>query len=254
MTDRARMILNELMGINRDKIFDDAVNIDFENQDICKYNLVGFCPFIFFKNTKAGLKSCKYKLHDEYLKIAYIKANYPNIKKYEIGLIKILENILVELEIKKEKERDRLNKKGCDNLKIVNKRELELQSMGLESVIIGYLKDIESLCQNGKFEEAYNLISQYEKMKTELIKLKEIINGSTVSSDSHVVCDTCGVLIDLKDIHHSQERHKIGRLHRGYEMVRLILGEFYIKYKKKENFYITHERMEEFKKKKLNYK
>lgn len=39
----------------------------FDDQDVCKFNLLSFCPNDLFPNTKADIGPCE-KRHDDYMK------------------------------------------------------------------------------------------------------------------------------------------------------------------------------------------
>ena len=39
----------------------------FDDQDVCKFNLLSFCPNDLFPNTKADIGPCE-RRHDDYLK------------------------------------------------------------------------------------------------------------------------------------------------------------------------------------------
>jgi len=67
----------------------------FDDQDICKYNLLGFCPNDLFPNTKADIGPCE-KRHDDYLKEQYtIDPDMPRYeRRYQEELIQQLESMI----------------------------------------------------------------------------------------------------------------------------------------------------------------
>ena len=67
-------MLDELMGRNRNAGPDEKVpDITWEDQAVCRYYLVNFCPHDLFTNTKADLGTCP-KIHDEDMKRNYLEA------------------------------------------------------------------------------------------------------------------------------------------------------------------------------------
>lgn len=57
MVDAFRSMLDELMGKERDVPLDRRQNkaLQFDDKDICKYELVALCPNRLFRNTKSDL-------------------------------------------------------------------------------------------------------------------------------------------------------------------------------------------------------
>jgi len=63
----------------------------FDDEQVCKYNLLSFCPHDLFPNTKADLGPCQ-KRHDEFLKDMF--KNDPNREKYQRKYEKELQALL----------------------------------------------------------------------------------------------------------------------------------------------------------------
>jgi hypothetical protein len=57
MVDAFRSMLDELMGKERDVPLGKRQNkaLEFDDKDVCKYELVGLCPNRLFRNTKSDL-------------------------------------------------------------------------------------------------------------------------------------------------------------------------------------------------------
>lgn len=57
MVDAFRSMLDELMGKERDVPLGKRQNkpLEFDDPDVCKYELVGLCPNRLFRNTKSDL-------------------------------------------------------------------------------------------------------------------------------------------------------------------------------------------------------
>ena len=65
--DPARQLLDKLMGPDRDVPREVASSIKRSPHDdcVCKYMLVGMCPYDLFRNTKSDLGACDFTNHDE---------------------------------------------------------------------------------------------------------------------------------------------------------------------------------------------
>lgn len=74
---------------------------NFKDQDVCKFNLLGFCPNDLFPNTKMDEGPCKYR-HDLILKEQFEfdpdRDNYA--KQYEADLIEKLQRYVTNVEAK----------------------------------------------------------------------------------------------------------------------------------------------------------
>lgn len=57
MVDAFRSMLDELMGKERDVPLGKRQNkaVEFDDKDVCKYELVALCPNRLFRNTKSDL-------------------------------------------------------------------------------------------------------------------------------------------------------------------------------------------------------
>jgi RNA-binding protein Luc7-like 2 len=75
--DHIRQELDELMGKDRNHPLHIRMKKrdHFDDSDVCKYNLVAFCPHDLFPNTKADLGKCA-KRHDEFFKEMFNKDNF----------------------------------------------------------------------------------------------------------------------------------------------------------------------------------
>lgn len=67
----------------------------FDDSDVCKYNLLSFCPHDLFPNTKADLGKCK-RRHDGFLKDMFNKDENRELyeRQYEAELKDLLERMI----------------------------------------------------------------------------------------------------------------------------------------------------------------
>ena len=73
----------------------------FDDEDVCKFNLLGFCPNYLFPNTKHDQGPCKYR-HDDFFKYMFLddleRKEYG--KKYEQELIEYLTKMIANVDSK----------------------------------------------------------------------------------------------------------------------------------------------------------
>ena len=73
----------------------------FDDQDVCKFNLLGFCPNDLFPNTKADIGPCE-RRHDDYLKEQFLTDGDREAfeRKYQDELISQLEVMISQVDHK----------------------------------------------------------------------------------------------------------------------------------------------------------
>ena len=98
------------MGVDRDLPPEVKKDVfDFTHYDVCKCYLVGLCPHEVFINTKSDLGPCEKRLHEEFLKKQFEKHGEKYREEYELYLLNYLEKILLDLEKKRRKAKERLD-------------------------------------------------------------------------------------------------------------------------------------------------
>lgn len=204
MTDRARELLDKLMGPTRNLTNKELHNLQYS--DNCIFLLIGLCPFKVLENTKWTIGKCPYNEHRE-LPLKYIPCE--KIKKYEIELLVLLENIVGFLQNRKKKTF--ISKKNVS----YNMRES--------------LKKIDDMAKEGKIEEALKLAEELHK---------EEINKT-------FFCEICMTyvsnIIDSKEY----KTHVDGKLHKGCTEIRRVLSRLLIKHKDELKSFLTKGRKEE---------
>ena len=99
-----RKTLDNLMGKDRNLPIKEQIlkQKHFDDPDVCKFFLIGFCPHELFTYVKSSnIGECHYR-HDLQFKISFesdANREYYQIK-YEEDLISFLESITSELDIK----------------------------------------------------------------------------------------------------------------------------------------------------------
>lgn len=101
--DQIRLELDQLMG--KDRNWPLHIRLQkrdhFDDEGVCKFNLLGFCTDDFFPNTKHDTGRCQLR-HDHFLKVQFM--NDPNkeeyARKYESELIDHLQRMVNQVDMK----------------------------------------------------------------------------------------------------------------------------------------------------------
>lgn len=203
MTDRAREVLNALMGIDRDlRIQDSGRSLD---EDICKYMLVAFCPFMLFRNTKRSIGKCRYSSHEEYYRAEYVRRGSPGLDAHEWDFVRLLVEIVLRVQ---RGEAHELPEAIRRQEELFNERYREVEAFGMD----------------GNVEDALESALECERLKEELEKSKETYYVRSCGAGMER-CGVCGANVTLSDTCSKIEKHLEGRVHRGYVLVRRKLAE-----------------------------
>ena len=104
----------------------------WEDEGVCRYYLVNFCPHDLFTNTKADLGACA-DAHDPDIKEAYTQAK-PSRKKedFEDGFLRFSQRLLsdVAMKIKRSKERlllDQREQLAANGISPAQQEEIEMK-------------------------------------------------------------------------------------------------------------------------------
>ena len=122
MTSYARLLLDELMGPNRNSR-DYKAPKHFYDEDVCPHFLAAFCPNDLFFNTKSDLGArvsssllisigpCV-KLHDEKLRIEFETSPDKDKYKFEEQFFGYVQKLVRDLDSRIRRSRDRLKYRG----------------------------------------------------------------------------------------------------------------------------------------------
>ncbi|AFN83888.1 U1 snRNP protein [Encephalitozoon romaleae SJ-2008] len=217
MTDRAREVLDMLLGPDRD-IYDPGKSFSAK-KDVCIYMLVSFCPFELFRNTRKSIGKCKYNNHEEYYKAEYNRGGKERYEEYEWEFLRLL----VEIALRVQDEIREQNSENMVDVSLLGKIQEK------EEVFNKMYQDIERLGMEGNVEEAWHSFNECEKVREELERIKEAyyVKSNGVGMEK---CTVCGVNLVLSDTDAKISRHLNGRLHRGHLRVRNKLGELLEKF------------------------
>ncbi|WUR04125.1 LUC7-like protein 3 (LUC7L3) [Vairimorpha necatrix] len=189
MTDRARKLLDNLLGSNRDSIIRDEIN------NHCIFQIAGGCPYEMLKNTKLSIGSCKYKNHEVIQSV--------NKVLYEQELIKVLSDLFANI-----------NKKFTTPVKIKDNEINEIEE-SLDMKIM----EIEQNITEENILEMYKIFEELENEIYSLEKLKEkfFVKNKKEEMDK---CEVCGLNIIKNFSSKKFISHIEGRAHNNIKKLR----------------------------------
>lgn len=224
--DEQRMLLDSLMGINRNNDRKNEVILDFRDERVCKFYLVGMCPHEMFLNTKQDMGPCKC-IHSEDLKMKFEKSKDisifdAKIERDFLSRINAIDATIKRSRIRLEEEKA-LNSNNPENNPEVLKIIAEIQR---------HLEDCEISGNEGNIDLALELMAKIDILNTEKIaaiaNINEQLNAikQKQSTDTHKklrVCDVCGSLLSILDSDKRLADHFMGKQHIGFQTMRDVI-------------------------------
>ena len=220
-----RKALDNLMGKDRDLRMREQIikKKHFDDPDVCKFFLIGFCPHELFIHVKSSnIGECHYR-HDQQFKIAF--ENDPNKEyyqtKYEESLISFLESITSEVDLKMKRCLERIEAPIPDQ--VVNK-EIQDEIEQLDQQITEKIKQAEQLGEVGMIAESEKLMKEIEQIKVQRNILTNTKEYPAIYKDRQMkVCEICGALQSAQDNEKRIQTHKEGKIHSAYLKIRQYL-------------------------------
>jgi hypothetical protein len=229
MKDATRALLDELMGADRNLVSAEKSKVrgkHFSDENICKLFIQGFCPNDLFTNTKSDLGLCK-KLHDEACKREWNssdekeKSRYP----YPSDMLKHLERLISEMDVKMEKQQAKLNEEST--VELSGQAQNKVASLTAECDVL--LKKIEDLGEQGLVTEATSameVLTRLQAEKESLLKSSVPVNSlGGMPVKQMKVCEICGSLLVVGDSVDRVQAHLDGKQHKGYQLIRETIAE-----------------------------
>ena len=237
-------MLDALMGRNRNQAPGTEVREPtWEDEGICPFYLVQYCPHDLFTNTKADLGACP-NIHDDDLKTAFGDAPTGYKKdKYQEDFLRFSQRMLSDVgnKIKRSKERlllDQREQLAANGITPQQQEEIEMKIEILSEKINGLVDNAEEAGNKGDVEEAQGILKLSDQLKEEREELKQSIGlkapqlgpeGAFGPPKAMEVCETCGAFLIVGDAQARIDDHLMGKLHVGYARLRasvdIILGE-----------------------------
>jgi len=215
--DATRALLDELMGRDRNLLPDEKTNTEmrFDDEQVCKYYICGFCPHNLFTNTKSDLGECKL-LHDDLMKEQWEKFEHKERYTYESDFIRYLERLVGDLDKRIKRHHLRLDMQDAvpaDSLNEQNK--LRLATINAEMEVL--VRKIEDLGEQGEVDDANDCNKKLDALKAEkaqLIRSSEL-RAVTSQEKKMRVCDICGAFLVINDVDKRTASHLDGKQHQG---------------------------------------
>ena len=219
-------LLDELMGKNRNAGPGARMNaLRFDDDDVCKFALCGFCPHDLFVNTRADLGPCN-KIHDETMRTQYEKSSRYGRLGYEDDYEHFLRGLLMDVErkIKRGIERLKLTQSETANQKTPAQLKEE-RIAEIKEQINAARRDAEQLGEEGQIDEAQAKIAESEKLKADCKYLETQLELTSHQQEQKQmeVCDVCGSFLIINDAQSRIEEHISGKQHMGYARLRQAL-------------------------------
>ncbi|GIL60837.1 hypothetical protein Vafri_15357 [Volvox africanus] len=200
MVDAMRAMLDELMGKERNVPLGQRSNrrIRFDDPTVCKYALAGLCPNGLFKNTRSDLGPCPFELHEDHIGWPELQAEYDKQdprehERHERRLMKVLEDLIREMDRKIAKSKERAEAESSARpLKPDDATRLaEMQTKAKE-----LLHKSQEAGEAGDVDVSMALAQQAQEMQAQHDRLHRNL---TAPERTMSVCDICGVFINSTD-------------------------------------------------------
>jgi len=220
-----RKALDNMMGKDRNLPIREQIlkKKHFDDQDVCKFFLIGFCPHELFTYVKSSnIGECHYR-HDQQFKISFESA--PNREyyqiKYEESLITFLESITSELDMKIKRCLERIELPPPEQ--VLNKdAQIEIENLNKE--ITEKIKEAEHLGEMGLIDQSEKLMKEIEQIKIQRNLLTNTKEHAAIYKDRQMkVCEICGALQSAIDNEKRIQTHKEGKIHTAYLKIRQCL-------------------------------
>lgn len=220
-----RKTLDNLMGKDRNLPLKEQIlkKKHFDDPDVCKFFLIGFCPHELFTYVKSSnIGECHYR-HDQQFKINFELD--PNKEKYQIkyeeDLISFLESITSELDIKIKRCLERIEMPPPEQ--VLNK-DTQIELENLDKEITEKISEAEHLGEMGLIEQSEKLMKEIEQIKIQRNLLTNTKEHVAIYKDRQMkVCEICGALQSAIDNEKRIQTHKEGKIHSAYLKIRQYL-------------------------------
>jgi len=237
-----RELLNSLMGTHRNLGPDEEQKkrSSWRDPTVCKYFLMGFCPYVLFFDTKSDIGSCN-KTHEVFHQQMYEREASENTKaRYERRFLELLNDLIAKRDYKITKEQKRLdleeerakpNIDGTVNTRVADTNPVlvfsDVQKARLGEIdreIDDKNELMETHGNQGRVDKAKILLAEVEVLKQEKLALhnKARIQASWSNKNERCLkmCEVCGAYLDRRDSQQRKNNHSDGRVHQGFQKIR----------------------------------
>ena len=155
-------------------------------------NLIAFCPNELFTNTKADLGNCLLD-HDPKHQAQYKTSTCYQKHPWERTFYDKISKLMNDIDRQVRRGRERLNTKAPGETADVKDEQVERIVM-IEKKIQELVEKVEAAGDEGKVEEAKQLMIESEKHKIELDLVKKGEDPLSQAERRMEVCEVCGIL------------------------------------------------------------
>lgn len=218
--DAQRALLDQLMGQERNVQVDKRKGLrrKFSDEDIDKFYLCGCSPYELFKNTKSDLGENP-KVINEGCKAEWDALSQEEKDKYgyEYDTWKFLEKLVVDVDRKIWKNKQRIGDPGIDSY-----REDAQKILDIEDSMLELLGHVEQYANQGEIERAMQLQTQVyvnHKLRSDILKVPD-------SQKKLLVCPVSGNLVSSADNDDRLRCHFVGKQYKGWKLIRAFLKRY----------------------------
>ncbi|GAB1602374.1 luc7-like protein 3 [Argonauta hians] len=225
----AAALLDELMGRDRNlQPTEKRSELKWDDPEVCKYFLCGFCPHELFVNTRADLGNCE-KIHDDVLRKEYARSGRFEKMGYEEEFMRFLQTLISDVERRIRRGHQRLALNSTQGTPSSNAAALKEEKVAMLTERINDLvQQAENLGCEGKVEEAQGVMKLCDLLREErkVLENQTRQNSQTPESEKTMeVCNVCGALLVVGDIQQRIDEHIMGKQHSGYARIRTYVEE-----------------------------
>ncbi|VDO78860.1 unnamed protein product [Heligmosomoides polygyrus] len=196
-------MLDELMGPKRNVELGKDTTVTFDDPDICKYYIVGFCPHDMFVNTKADLGACP-RVHDDNLRLEYPKSDKFEKLGFEREFLKFLSRL--------DEDNQRRIRKNLEKLKASEENGQVRKAHECLSDCSHFKAG-----EEGLVSKCQELVDRTEQLEKQRAAIHEVSKGY-----EQLVCEVCGSMLIKNDAQCRVEEHLSGKMHQGFSKIKRI--------------------------------
>jgi len=234
--DIQRALLDSLMGGQRNIDLDDKSQKLWDDKTVCKDYLVAFCPYKLFEGTRFDIGECN-KIHEEHFRRQYASKADMKIKaRYERRLLGFLLDALKKLDGRIEREKERLEleaaTKGNDDPEGQGSTKEDIEQVVFSEAQKAKIEEINRKIGEKKVQmEQYGNVGNVDKATELLAEVDRLVKNKQELLDkaqtqarwkntNHMICETCGLLLDKEEDYTRNVSHFNGRTHTGFAQYR----------------------------------
>ncbi|KAK6733371.1 hypothetical protein RB195_017236 [Necator americanus] len=236
-------MLDELMGPKRNVELGKDTKVTFDDPDICKYYIVGFCPHDMFVNTKADLGACP-RVHDDNLRLEYPKSDKFEKLGFEREFLKFLSRLDEDNQrrIRKNLEKLKANEENGQKKEDLRKLRDEQEMARIDGEIKACMAEAEKAGEEGLVTKCQELVEKIEQLEKQKAAVEERVNSNTALpppiDESAIkvmeVCEVCGSMLIKNDAQCRVEEHLSGKMHMGFSKIKVTIEELRERIRKRD--------------------